>query len=103
MKIIDLKEAEKAIGKEDGWRERIRAKLTEAYADLTAGTDDELRSLRAVMVAKHSELIAEFTALGDTRYSTPEGSEVMRDMRYYDELIRRIEVEMSYRMIPLKG
>jgi|GEM_PF-5678417 len=103
MKIIDLKEAEKAIGKEDGWRERIRAKLAEAYFDLSSATDDELRSLRADMIGRHTEIMAEFIALGDKRYSTPEGSEHMRDCNYYNELVRRLESEMSYRMIPLKG
>lgn len=97
MNILDLKEVEATVGK----GEAMRVMLAEAYVDLTAGTDDELRTLRTQMVAKHSECMKAFVDCGDKRYSSPEGNECYRDMQYYDGLIRRIEAEMSYRMIAL--
>ncbi len=97
MKILDLKE----VAKTAPTREAMRAALTEAYADLSAATDDELRTLRGIMVGKHSELIAEFQDLGDKRYCSPDGTECMRDMNYYSNCIGRIESEMTYRMLTL--
>ncbi|MBS3927771.1 MAG: hypothetical protein KGZ65_04185 [Sphingomonadales bacterium] len=97
MKTIDIEEAEKnKIGAAD-----LRALCTEAYVDLSVGTDDDLRKLRDMMIKKHGKVLKGFSDLGDQRYSSPEGNEYMRDMNYYNELIRRIENEMSYRMITL--
>ena len=96
MKIVDLDELEKTV-KGDG----VRVVLAEAYFDLSAGTDDELRSLRKQMIMQHMKVMKKFVDLGDKRYSSPEGNEYLRDCNYYNELVRRIENEMSYRFLVL--
>ena len=75
--------------------------LTEDYMDLSALADDHIRALRQIMTDKATQERADFNALGDDRYCSPEGAAEMRDMNYYDECLRRIESEMAARMLTL--
>jgi hypothetical protein len=75
--------------------------LVEEYMDLSALDDDAIRALRGVMVEKSSAVTEAFAALGDDRYSSAEGNEMLRDLNYYSECIRRIEYEMQGRMLTL--
>jgi hypothetical protein len=69
--------------------------------DLGNMDDDELRGMRKLMVKKQGKINQEFMALGDDKYSTPEGNALLRDIGYYSNVLYRIENEMVYRLLTL--
>lgn len=76
--------------------------LSEDAGDLARMSDAQLKKTRAAMVDKRAEKRSAHGELpSDTKYSSPEGSAILDDLYYYNQIVSRLECEMACRLLPL--
>jgi hypothetical protein len=82
--------------------EGARLKLTEEAVDMGAMSDDDLRGARKTFMGLYAQCCADHSAMGDSRYNTPEGVTCMADCSYYAGIVRSLEYHMQSRLLTLE-
>lgn len=76
--------------------------INEDAGDLARMSDAQLKKTRSTMVDKRNEKRNDHAALPDmNKYSSPEGSAILDDLYYYNQIVSRLECEMACRMLTL--
>ncbi len=76
--------------------------LNEDDGDMARLSDGALKKLRGQMVEKRTAIRTAHGEMADEdKYGSPEGSAVLDDMYYYNQLISRLENEMACRTLTL--